>query len=109
MKRVFETSYPVRIYIAGDVNEARRFCRQYAREHGACVTVTPTVYVYTRGEEAGVIIGLINYPRFPKPHADILAEALALAELLIEKMCQWSATVEAPDQTVWLTCRPEDN
>lgn len=59
------TSYPVSIFMAGDYNAAREICRAYCDEVGYCVTVTPTSYVYTGGEESGFIVGLINYPRFP--------------------------------------------
>jgi hypothetical protein len=67
-------SYEVKIYIAGDITMIKHFCQHHCAE-GACVTVTPTEYVYTGGREAGAIIGLINYPRFPKTPADIDSEA----------------------------------
>ena len=100
-------SYPVEIFIAGDVNDAVRICREYCFEVGLCVTVTPTEYVYTAGAEAGVRIGLINYPRFPSEPAQLWGRAVALAELLISGPFQSSATVQASDRTLWLTRRPE--
>lgn len=63
MRRVSAPSCPVSIFIAGDFDEARDLCRAFCDEEGLCVTVTPTTYVYTGGEEDGVIVGLINYPR----------------------------------------------
>ena len=52
-------------------------------------------------------VGLVNYPRFPKTPADIKARALKVAEQLMDDLCQWSALVVTPEQTVWLTRRPE--
>lgn len=108
-KQVLAPSYPINIYIAGDINDARRLCRKWCADRGACVTVTPTDYVYTGGAEDGVIIGLINYPRFPKEPAELKARAVELANYLVAGMCQLSASVECPDETIWITNRPEDN
>lgn len=49
---------------------------------GLCVTVQSTTYIYTDGEEVGYVVGLINYPRFPKSDSDIFAMALEIAETL---------------------------
>lgn len=99
-------SYPVRIWIAGDYADACRACREYA-ERGACVTVTPTEYVYTRGSESGVCVGLINYPRFPKTPDVIWDEAYEMALFLMDRLYQDSCSVEAPDKTRWLSRRRE--
>lgn len=53
MKRAQAPSYPVSIFIAGDPDAARRICRNFCDEEGLCVTVTPTTYVYTGGDENG--------------------------------------------------------
>ncbi len=63
-------SCPVSIFIAGDYDKAHEICRAHCDAVGLCVTVTATSYIYTGGEEAGVIVGLINYPRFPSEPAD---------------------------------------
>lgn len=108
MKEVEVPSYPVQIFIAGDLSDAKRICRQHCFDVGLCVTVTETAFIYTGGEERGVCVGLINYPRFPITPADNFARAVALANALIVGLSQWSATVQAPDKTIWLTRRPED-
>jgi hypothetical protein len=100
-------TYTAQIYIAGDIAQARRLCAQRFIEKGLCVTLEPVEYVYAGGCEAGMRVGLINYPRFPAEPVEIRAKALELAELLIEALCQWSASVVMPDETVWLSCRPE--
>lgn len=108
MKRVEATSYPVSIFVAGDYAAALTICRGYCDQIGLCVTVTPTTYVYTGGEEAGVVVGLINYPRFPSSSYEIFANAEALALRLIDELGQQSASIQAPDRTVWISFRNED-
>jgi hypothetical protein len=100
-------SYLVSIFVAGPVWEAETICRAYCDEIGLCVTVTETNYVYTGGEEAGVIVGLINYPRFPGEPAAIFAKAEELAHRLIDGLHQQSATIQAPDKTVWISFREQ--
>lgn len=96
-------TYWARIYMAGDISDARRVCREYAFNFGACVTVTPTEYVYSGGRESGFIVGFINYPRFPKEPQAIKIEAERLALLLADACCQKSWTVETPEVTCWFS------
>jgi hypothetical protein len=101
-------SFPVSVFIAGDHDEALTACRDYCDRVGLCVTVTPTNYVYTGGEEAGVIVGLINYPRFPSEPRDIAQTATLLALELMHKLEQQSVSVQTPDETTWFSIRPVD-
>lgn len=98
-------AYPVNIFMAGDHSKATRFCRDYCDRVGMCVTVTPTEYVYRDGQEAGVIVGLINYARFPAEPADIEAEALRLAELLRIELGQQSFTIQTPTESRFYSWR----
>lgn len=98
-------SYPVSIFIAGDAQDAERICRAYCNEVGLCVTVTATNYIYTGGSQTGVIVGLINYPRFPSTPEEIWAKAEALAHKLRDGLFQESFTIQAPDKTVWFSWR----
>lgn len=100
-------SYEIKIFIAGDYNQAKQICREFCMEEGACVTVTPTSYVYTGGEETGVIVGFINYPRFPATGYDALQKAKRLAEKLMTGLCQHSYTIWAPEDTHWFSRRPQ--
>lgn len=110
MKRVEVPSYPVSIFIAGkDVALAEVVCGDYCEDVGLCVTVTMTEYVYTGGKELGIIVGLINYPRFPATPDEIWAKAEGLAAKLCLEMGQQSYTIQAPDKTVWFSHRAEDN
>jgi hypothetical protein len=108
MKIEAATSYPVSIFIAGNSLEAENICRDYCDEVGLCVTVTFTRYVYSYGVETGVIVGLINYPRFPAEPFEIEAHAKQLAARLCDGMAQQSYTIQTPVKTIWHSHRAED-
>ena len=93
--------------MAGAIADAERVCREYCLEVGLCVSVTPTQYVYTGGQEAGFIVGLINYPRFPLLPGAIDERAVALGMRLMVALCQLSFTVEMPSTTRWYSRRQE--
>lgn len=99
------TTIRVDIFIAGDLAQAKQICRQFCFDVGLCVTVEPVAYIYTGGEEAGVRVGLINYPRFPAPAEEILAKAQTLADALMVGLCQHSYSIVGPDQTEWFSRR----
>lgn len=101
-------SCPVSIFIAGEYDKARDACQAHCDEAGLCVTVTRTTYIYTGGEQEGVIVGLINYPRFPADPALIEARAVELGIKLREALGQESVSVQTPTTTTWISWRPED-
>lgn len=94
------------IFIAGDLDQAKQVCREHCFEVGLCVTVAPTTYIYTGGEEEGVRVGLINYPRFPTSHDELREKARALADRLMRRLCQHSYSIVGPDETEWFSRRP---
>lgn len=100
-----EPTRTITIYIAGDAAEARRVCRRYCLGVGLCVTVSDCDYVYTGGSEAGVAVGLLNYPRFPSTPEELFAKAEGLAMALLDGLCQHSVLICADDKTVWITSR----
>jgi len=102
-------SYPIQIFMAGDSYDAREFCQYYCDKEGLCVTVTPTSYVYTNDSEGGFIVGLINYPRFPKNPDELFLIAQLLGYKLREYMNQESFSIQTPDKTYWYSWRKEDN
>lgn len=107
MKILCDRSRPVRIYVAGDYADAARACREFC-QGGLCVRLTRCEYIYTGGQEAGVEVALINYPRFPATEAEIMGKAQDLAMHLMDRLFQLSCTIEGPSQTIWLSNRPED-
>ena len=84
------------------VKDAIRAVRKYTDEVGLGVTVTPTYFVYTGGDEPGVIIGLVNYPRFPSDKVEIRKHGFELAKRLLVEFKQHRCTVELPDRSVLL-------
>lgn len=92
------------IYIAGDYDDARRACRDWC-DLGGCVSVQRVDYIYTGGEEAGVSVRLINYPRFPETEAETMRKAQKLARMLMQQLHQSSASIVGPTDTVWLSRR----
>jgi ferredoxin len=95
------------IHIAGDYDQARQVCREYCLSVGLCVTVTPTTFIYTGGEEAGVTVGVRHYPRFPSEPSELRRKAMELAELLRARLCQFSFMIEGPGSTEWASHRVE--
>lgn len=84
------------------VEDAQALARQYCDAVGLCVTITPTTYVYKGGEEPGIAVGMINYPRFPSDAGTIKKHAFALAELLRTGLGQFKVSIVFPDETVLL-------
>ena len=80
----------------------RDICQKYCDEIGLCVTFTQTDYIYTKGSEPGVIIGLINYPRFPAKFSDIKKKALELGKLLLKAANQYKVSVVFPGETIMI-------
>ncbi|TPK14135.1 hypothetical protein [Mesorhizobium sp. B2-5-11] len=93
------------IFIAGDFDQARQSCRNYCFGIGLCVTVEPVSYIYTGGEEAGVRVGLINYPRFPSDPEKLRLRAGELAHQLMHDLFQHSYSIVGPDETEWFSRR----
>ncbi len=99
--------FSISIWIAGDLTLIKHYCAEYCLT-GLCVTVTPTTFIYTGGQEEGARIGLINYPRFPANKQNILGRADGLARVLIEKLHQHSATIDTSEETIWLSRREQE-
>jgi hypothetical protein len=96
-------TYWARIYMAGNLAEAERICRAHCYSVGLCVTLNPTEYIYSAGQESGFVVGLINYPRFPATPEEIDAKAEVLAGLLRVALSQRSFTIQTPNETRWFT------
>lgn len=75
------------------VAEAREICQIYCDDVKLGLTLTPTEFIYVNGCEPGVVVGLINYPRFPKTNEEVEAHALTLGELLMKTMNQYRVSV----------------
>ena len=90
-------------HILHDLIDCEHICQDYCNNVGLCVTVTPTKYIYTNGSEPGAIVGLIQYPRFPKDEDIIVKHAYELADELMVKLGQYRVTINSNDCVHMLT------
>jgi hypothetical protein len=109
MKSEIAKTFRIDIFIAGDIDQAKYVCREWCMEVGACVTVEAVDYIYTGGEERGVRVGFINYPRFPSDAETLFNRAGDLAEKLMHRLCQNSYSIVGPENTVWVSRRQEES
>lgn len=100
MENKTENTFWVKIYLSGDIFVIKQICREYCMV-GLCVTIKEVLFIYTGGEEYGVEIGLINYPRFPDTKENILAKAIKLAGMCRDGVFQWSYLILTPEITIY--------
>ena len=105
MTSVTEPTIRFDIFIAGDLAQAKQTCREFCLIHGECVTVEPVTFIYTGGEECGVRVGLINYPRFPRDAATLNDVARRLAQMLLHRLFQHSYSIVGSAETVWFSLK----
>lgn len=96
-------TYQIKIYLSGPIETAKQIIREHLLTHPLCVTIEPTLFIYTGGEESGYVVGLLNYPRFPNAPNELAVRAGILAELLLNKTFQRSALIVTPENTTWIT------
>jgi ferredoxin len=94
-------TYWIKLYFSGPIEVAKQIIREDCFAKGLCVTVDPTTFIYTGGEEAGYVVGLINYPRFPTDIVEIFNRAESLAMKLLEGTFQKSCLMMGPNFTKW--------
>lgn len=98
-------SFSVKIYIAGPIEVAKQIIRRECLVEGLCVTIEPTLYIYSGGEEQGYVVGLINYPRFPKTPKEILDRAEEIGTILLNETFQQSFTIVTPEESLFVSKR----
>lgn len=86
--------------------EARSICSNYCKDHPLGVTVTPTEFIYVNGMEDGVIIGLINYPRFPSSKEEVKEHAERLGEIMAKKFKQHRFSIQDTEKTTTYELEP---
>lgn len=105
LKHLNDSTHWVRLYLSGPIEVAKQTIRAECLREGLCVTIEPTTFIYTGGEESGYVVGLINYPRFPSEPAALEARAENLMHKLLEATHQHSALMMTPSATFWVTRR----
>jgi len=93
------SEYSDKVYTLDDV---RRIIDFYIIHVKDCITITPTEFRYVDGSEQGVIVGWINYPRFPREERDIIDRALAVAKRLKDGLAQERVSIVTPEFTYML-------
>ena len=84
------------------IDEVKDLLQDYVNEVGLCVTVSPTTFIYKDGREEGVIIGLINYPRFPTTKEKLERTAEDIANKCKERYKQIRISIEYQDRTLMI-------
>lgn len=105
MKTEKAATYWARIYMSGPVEVAKQVIRKDCLRKGLCVTVDPTTFIYSGGEETGFVIGFVNYPRFPVKPQEIRDRAMDLMHQILDATHQHSAMLVTPEETVWVSKR----
>lgn len=82
------------------IDSIKNLLQGYMDEKKMAVTLTPTNFIYVGGREPGVIVGMINYPRYPSTREEIIDKAGELAMFLKEKLLQERVSIIFPDHTV---------
>jgi hypothetical protein len=85
-----------------NIQEVYDICSQICAYPGNCLTVTPTRFIYKEGWEDGVVIGLINYPRFPKEKQRLIYDSWEIAQRLMEEFKQLRVSITTPEKTYTL-------
>ena len=84
------------------IDEIRQWLQKFCNDVKLGVTLTQTEFIYVDGGEPGVIVGLINYPRFPKTISDIKNIAITIAQGLMELCHQERLSIVCSDETIML-------
>lgn len=96
-----EPTHVVEVFMAGDTDHAKQVIRRFCRDVSCCVTVAPTTFIYTGGEESGFVVGFRNYPRFPTDAYTLRNTARDLADRLREELAQRSYMIVDASGTTW--------
>jgi len=83
-------------------DEVRKCLEEYVKVNPFCFTLEHTIFIHTDGTEPGAVIGIINYPRFPRTRPELKKIALKVAEDLRVLFVQNRVSVVFTDETVML-------
>ena len=80
-------------------DKALEIIQEYCNEVKLGVTVEDVLFYYVNGNEKGIKVGLINYPRFPDTRASITNHAITLGKKLKTAYNQFRISVVTKDET----------
>ena len=88
------------VVLGGRRLTALAVCYDFCQRARIGLMVSDTSFMYPGGQEAGIVVSLANYPRYPTENSTVLQHALALAEELMRVLDQERLTVvEIPGET----------
>lgn len=102
-----EDTFLVKLYLSGPIEIAKQILREECLREGLCVTIEPTTFIYTGGEEVGYVVGMIQYPRFPSTPDKLIERGRAIMDKLMRGTFQHSALLMTPISTEWITTRQQ--
>lgn len=82
------------------IEKVYEICQEYVDAIGWCVSITPTRFVYKEGTEEGAIVGVIQYPRFPKVEEELERRTIDLAHILLVELEQLRLSIVLPTRTI---------
>lgn len=88
--------------IENPIEKVYEICKKYVNENQYCVTVSETNFFYHNGSEKGVVLGLINYARFPSSKKIILKHAFQLGNILMKELNQYRISITTPKKSYLL-------
>jgi hypothetical protein len=83
-------------------DEVRAWLQSFCNEARCGVSLSPTEFIYVDGSEPGLVIGFIQYPRFPRSIQEIKDLATRIAEGLLTLCQQQRVSIVFSDETVML-------
>ena len=92
-----------------DRKEVETYLSFFSNKHQIGITVTDTHFIYPSGEEKGVCLGIIDYPRYPVGSKKIRIISEGLVDDLLDLFDQERITVVYPDTTIMFERGNEDN
>tara|TARA_R110001632_G_C11285018_1_gene412282 strand:+ start:137 stop:496 length:360 start_codon:yes stop_codon:yes gene_type:complete len=85
------------------IKDVEKMLQNYVNTFSSdCYSLTETKFIYTGGCEKGLVIGLINYPRFERTNDHILQNAIDIGTMLMYKLNQYRVTITTPTKTYML-------
>lgn len=112
---IIKRSYSVRIFVGTQDGYSGNFTpveyiksrlQEFMDNAGGCVTVTETEFIYTGGNEKGVIIEIINYPRFGTSRKKLWKVAEVIASNLMIELNQYRVSMQ-DHRKVMMLCNDE--
>lgn len=80
--------------------EVHALVDRFVNEYKGCVSITPTEFRYVDGYEPGVILGMLQYPKFKRTENEITGRAIILAKWVSDEFNQLKVTITTPNESI---------